>query len=116
QRLAAAHAEPRARRVRRLARRAHRSGDGGRRRGLLGLPPWRRPAGRYLLLATLAVRRHPLLGRGLLSGLLLGELVGLLHPHPAGHPEAGPEERAVDAGAALGHALARAEGHLALGV
>ena len=74
-------------------------------------------AGRCATWTALTVRRHALLSRGLLGGRLLG-LLGrrLLRPEGAGQPEPGPEERPVDSGAALGHALARAERHLALGV
>src|SRR5262249_20595942 len=90
ERLTAAHAELRPRRVLRLAGRAHRAGP-----DLLGL--------------------DTVLGRGLLRGLGLGRLLGLclLGAERAGQSESGPEERPVGGAAALGHALARAERHLA---
>ena len=63
---------------------------------------------------ALAVRWHALLGRRLLGGLGLRLLVGdLLRPHRAREPEPGAEERPVHRAAALGHALARSERHLA---
>jgi len=118
--LAAAHAEPRAGRVGRLAGRARRTGL--RRSRLLLLGRGTLAVGCAVRLVTVlrraaaarTVRRHTLLSRGLLSGRLLGRR--LLRPERARQPEPGPEERPVDAGAALGHALARAESHLALGV
>ena len=95
------------------------TGPGGR--GLLRRAALRRaalaPAAAAVLLAALAVGRHALLDRRLLGGRRLRLLVRhLLRPHRAGQPEPGPEERPVHSGAALGHALARAERHLALGV
>src|SRR6266576_1250913 len=110
ERLTAAHAELRPRRVRCLAGRAHRAGRGllGRR-SALRLAAVLGPAGTALTVGD------TVLGRGLLGGLGLGRLLGLhlLRAERAGQPESGTEERSVGRAAALGHALARAERHLA---
>src|SRR6185312_10501951 len=104
ERLTAAHAELRSRRVLRLAGRARRAGRG------LRLGRWLRGrVGRALTVGD------TVLGRRLLGGLGLLRLLSLclLGAERAGQPESGTEERPVGGAAALGHALARAERHLA---
>ena len=79
-----------------------------------GCPPGRGAAGRGTAGTALTVG-DTVLGRGLLRGLGLRGLLGLclLRAERAGEPESGTEECPVGRAAALGHALARAERHLA---